>query len=275
MAREHGIELAAGIVLVVLLCLAAVFAPVLTPHSPYATDAQRWLQPPGPEHLLGTDRLGRDIFSRILYGARVSLAVGLVSMGISVTVGALLGAAAGFYGGFTDRLIMRLTDIVLVFPTMLLALTLVAIFEPALWVVILVIGGTGWPGVARLVRGEIMGLKTREFAVAAQMLGASPRRVLFVHLLPNAFGPILVAATLAVPAAIMTEAGLGYFGLGVQPPIPTWGNMLRDAQGFMRHAWWYATFPGAAIFLTVFSFHLMGEGLRQRLNPRGRRGYGA
>jgi peptide/nickel transport system permease protein len=189
-------------------------------------------------------------------------------MMISISVGTLLGALAGYFGGVTDKLLMRATDVFLVFPTMLLALTLVAIFEPALWVVVIVIGGTGWPGVARLVRGEVMRLKEAEFVAAAKMLGASHSRVLITHLLPNAFGPIMVAATLAVPAAIITEAGLGYFGLGVQPPVPTWGNMLRDSQAYIRHAWWYATFPGLAVFLTVFGFQLTGEGLRHFFDPK-------
>jgi peptide/nickel transport system permease protein len=270
MARQdkQGMVLYIGAALVAALILVALLAPLLATHNPYVTDADNWLRPPDQNHLFGTDRLGRDIFSRVLYGARVSLAVGILSMLISTGVGTTFGSIAGYFGGSIDQLIMRLTDVVLVFPTMLLALTLVAIFEPAIWVVVLVIGCTGWPGVARLVRGELMRLKDTDFTASARMLGASHKRILFVHLLPNALGPILVAATLAVPAAIMTEAGLGYFGLGVQPPIPTWGNMLRDAQGYIRHAWWYAMYPGLAIFITVFGFQLMGEGMRRIYNPR-------
>ncbi|EEG76739.1 ABC transporter permease [Dethiobacter alkaliphilus] len=267
--KKSGIvELVMGLTIVALLCLLAVFAPVITAHDPYVTDADNWLRSPDEVHIFGTDRLGRDVFSRVLYGARVSLAVGILATFLSVTVGTILGGAAGYLGGIVDRLIMRFTDIVLVFPTLLLILTLVAIFEPALWLVILVIGGTGWPGVARLVRGEIMRLLEADFTASARLLGATHLRILFVHLLPNAFGPILVAATLCVPAAIMTEAGLGYFGLGIQPPVPTWGNMMRDAQLYLRHAWWYATFPGLFIFITVFAFQLTGEGLRKRYNPR-------
>lgn len=261
-------ELTVGLIIVVLLFLLAIFAPVISNHDPYATDAENWLRPPNEVHLFGTDRLGRDIFSRVLFGTRVSLAVGLLATFLSVGIGSILGATAGYFGGLPDRLIMRFTDIVLVFPTLLLILTLVAIFEPALWLVILVIGGTGWPSIARLVRGELMRLKEADFTYSAKLLGASHTRIVFVHLLPNAFGPILVAATLCVPAAIMTEAGLGYFGLGIQPPIPTWGNMVRDAQLYIRHAWWYATFPGGFIFITVFAFQLAGEGLRKRYNPR-------
>ncbi|NLP37905.1 MAG: ABC transporter permease [Firmicutes bacterium] len=258
-------EFLIGISLIIILSALALLAPLLAAHDPYETDAQNWLQPPCKEHPFGTDRLGRDIFSRVLYGARVSLAVGTLSMLMSVAIGFLLGMAAGYFGGVLDGLIMRFTDIVLVFPSMLLVLTLVAIFEPALWLVIFVIGGTGWPGVARLVRGEVLQLRTKEFIQSARMLGANHFRIMLYHLLPNALGPVLVAATLSVPAAVMTEAGVSYFGLGIQPPIPTWGNMLRGAQLYLRHAWWYAFFPGLFIFLTVFAFHLTGEGLRKQL----------
>lgn len=266
--RKGKFELLVGLTLVACLCLMAVFAPVIATHDPYLTDGDQWLQPPGQGHIFGTDRLGRDVFSRVIYGARISLAVGLLATFMSMGIGTLLGAAAGYCGGFVDSLIMRFTDVVLVFPTMLLILTLVAIFEPAVWLVVVVIGATGWPGVARLVRGEIMRLKDADFVASARLLGASHSRLILTHLLPNCLGPILIAATLAVPGAIMTEAGLGYFGLGVQPPMPTWGNMLRDAQLYIRHAWWYATFPGFFIFITVFGFHLTGEGLRRHQNPR-------
>ncbi|MDW7651204.1 MAG: ABC transporter permease [Bacillota bacterium] len=260
-------ELFTGLMLITVLCLLACFAPLLA-GDPYLTDANNWLCPPDTTHFFGTDRLGRDIFARVLFGARVSLAVGFLATFLSVGIGTMAGALAGYRGGFIDKVIMRFTDIILVFPTLLLILTLVAIFEPALWLVVTVIGITGWPGVARLVRGEIMQLKEADFTSSARLLGASHTRIVLTHLLPNTFAPILVAATLCVPAAIMTEAGLGYFGLGIQPPVPTWGSMLRDAQFYIRHAWWYATFPGLFIFLTVFAFHLTGEGLRKRLDPR-------
>jgi peptide/nickel transport system permease protein len=266
--RAHC-TLFAGVAIVLLLLTAALLAPVLAPAGPYETDADNWLRPPGEGHLMGTDRLGRDIFSRVLYGARISLAVGFLAMLVSTGAGTVLGVLAGYCGGIIDNVIMRLADIVLVFPTLLLALTLVALFEPDIRVVVAVIGGTGWPGPARLMRGEMLRLREMEFTASARLLGASHPRIIFMHLLPNALGPMLVAATLAVPAAIMTEAGLGYFGLGVQPPVPTWGNMLRDAQQYMRHAWWYALYPGLAVFLTVFGFQLMGEGLRQLYQPRG------
>jgi peptide/nickel transport system permease protein len=263
----HG-ELLVGLILIAALCMVAVFAPFVADHDPYATDAQNWLRPPDQTHWFGTDRLGRDVFSRVLFGARISLSVGFLATLLSVGIGTLFGATAGYLGGLPDKVMMRFTDVILVFPTLLLILTLVAIFEPALWLVVVVIGGTGWPGVARLVRGEIMRLKEADFIASARLLGASHTRIVTTHLLPNAFGPILVAATLCVPAAIMTEAGLGYFGLGIQPPTPTWGSMLRDSQLYIRHAWWYASFPGLFIFLTVFGFHLTGEGLRKRLDPQ-------
>ncbi len=262
---RSNLTLFIGLTLIALLTMLAVLAPVLATHDPAATNADKWLQPPSSQHFFGTDRLGRDVFSRVLYGGRVSLAVGLLSTFLSLGVGTLLGLVASYYGGLVDVIIMRVADIVLVFPSMLLALTLVAIFEPALWLVILVIGGTGWPSVARLVRSEVLRLRQSDFVASARLLGAKNARIVWQHLLPNAIGPVLVAATFSVPAAVMTEAGLSYLGLGVQPPTPTWGNMLRDAQLYLRYAWWYAFFPGLFIFLTVFSFHLTGEGLRQTL----------
>lgn len=266
MAGRGFAEITVGLLLVASLCLLAVLAPVLCTHDPNTTQAENWLQKPDAGHYFGTDRLGRDVFSRVLYGARVSLAVGLLAVAMSVLLGTVFGLMAGYYGGVADMIVMRLVDVIMVFPTLLLVLTLVALFEPALWLVVVVIGGTGWPGVARLVRGEVMRLKESDFIASARLLGASHKRIMFVHLLPNVAGPVLVAASLGVPAAIMTEAGLGYLGLGIQPPTATWGNMLRDAQLYIRHAWWYATFPGLFIFLTVFSFHLLGEGLRKKLN---------
>jgi peptide/nickel transport system permease protein len=272
---ERGtLELWTGLVIIILLGAAALFAPFLSTHAPFRTNPENWLCPPCKEHLFGTDRLGRDLFSRVLYGGRFSMAVGCLSMLLSVGIGLCAGLIAGSYGGIVDETVMRLTDIVLVFPTMLLVLSLIALFEPEPWMVVLVIGGTGWPGIARLVRGEVLQLKEAEFVSSARMLGAGRFRIIRYHLLPNAVAPVLVAATLCVPAAIMMEAGLGYFGVGVQPPVPTWGNMLREAQLYLRHAWWYAFFPGLFLFLTVFGFQLTGEGLRKKwgLSPSVRRG---
>lgn len=260
-----------GIVLVLVLVAMAVSAPWLATHDPYRVDTENWLRPPSGEHYLGTDRLGRDIFSRVLFGARVSLSVGVLAMLLVVGLGTSFGMIAGYYGGIIDLLIMRFTDIVLVFPTLFLVLSLVAIFEPQLWLVIVVIGITGWPATARLVRGEFLRLRETEYVASARLVGASDTRVIFRHILPNVLDLILVSATLAVPHAIMTEAGLSYFGLGIQSSIPTWGNMLRDSQLYLRHAWWYAAFPGFFIFLTVLSFHILAEGLRGYFDPQNRR----
>ncbi len=260
--RKINSRLVIGLTLVTMLLAVAVFAPWLATHDPYQTETANWLSPPGKEHLLGTDRLGRDVFSRVVFGARISLAVGISAVSVALLLGTTLGGIAGYYGGPADMVIMRFTDVVLVFPSLFLIITLVALFDAGLWLVVLIIGLTGWPGVARLVRGEFMRLRGADFIVAARMLGSSHTRTMCRHLLPNALGPILVSATLGVPAAVLAEAGLGYFGLGAQPPLPTWGNMLRDAQVYIRQAWWYATFPGLAIFLTVLAFNLLGDGLR-------------
>lgn len=270
--RDRGtMQITVGILLIICVACAAVFAPYIAKHNPLHTDAANWLRPPGEGHLFGTDRLGRDIFSRVLYGTRISLSVGIFAMLLSVSVGTTVGALAGYHGGVIDMVIMRITDLVMVFPSLFLVLSLVAIFDPALWLVVVVIGFTGWPGLARLVRGEILRLREADFTSSARLVGASTSRIIIVHLLPNTLGPLLISATLFVPAAIMTEAGLGYFGLGIQPPVPTLGNMLRDAQFYMRHAWWYAAFPGLFIFISVFAFYLLGEGLRSRFDIRSAR----
>ncbi|MBS4022461.1 MAG: ABC transporter permease [Dethiobacter sp.] len=266
--KQIGFKTVVGLILVLALVSAALLAPVLATHDPHLIDTENWLQPPGAGHFFGTDRLGRDIFSRVLYGARVSLAVGILAVVLAVIIGTVLGGFAGYYGGLADMAIMRFTDVVLAFPSLFLIITLVALFDAELWLVILIIGLTGWPRLARLVRGEFMRLRNTDFLVSARMLGSSHSRAMYYHLLPNALGPIIVSATLGVPAAILAEAGLGYFGLGAQPPVPTWGNMLRDAQLYIRQAWWYATFPGLCIFITVMAFNLLGDGLRGYFNPR-------
>jgi peptide/nickel transport system permease protein len=262
--QQANRQVALGCLLITLLALLALFAPRVVTHDPFATDPDNWLQAPSPEHLFGTDRLGRDLFSRVVYGTRVSLAVGVLSAGLSLLLGSLIGAASGYYGGLVDTLLMRLTDVVLVFPTLFLTIALAAILEADLFFVILIIGFTGWPGAARLVRGQFLRLREAEYVQSARLLGSSNRYIVFRHLLPGTLGPLMVAATLSVPAAIMAEAGLGYFGLGARPPLPTWGNMLREAQSYIRLAWWYAAFPGFFIFITVLAFNLLGEGLRGR-----------
>lgn len=257
----------ASLIIVLLLYCMAVFAPCLARHDPNKIDTSNWLTPPDDQNWFGTDRLGRDIFSRVVYGSRVSLTVGFISTALVILIGTLLGSLAGYYGGFWDTVIMRFTDVIMVFPTLFLIITLVSLFEPGLFYIILVIGFVGWTSVARLVRAEIISLREREYIQAARVLGASDSRIIFRHLLPNAMGTIIVAATLSIPAAILAEAGLSFLGFGVPAPIPSWGNMLREAQGYLRQAWWYAAFPGFFIFLTVMAFNLLGEGLRDSMDP--------
>lgn len=264
--RKNPLSCASLVIVLLLYCMAA-FAPWLASYDPHKTDTQNWLNPPDGQNWFGTDRLGRDIFSRVVYGSRVSLTVGFISTALVILIGTMLGSLAGYYGGFWDTLIMRFTDVIMVFPTLFLIITLVSLFEPGLIYIILVIGFVGWTSVARLVRAEFISLREREFIQAVRVLGASDSRIIFRHLLPNAMGTIIVAATLSVPAAILAEAGLSFLGFGVPAPIPSWGNMLREAQGYLRHSWWYAAFPGFFIFLTVMAFNLLGEGLRDAMDP--------
>jgi peptide/nickel transport system permease protein len=265
--RRNQLALAGGAV-VLLLALAALLAPVLAPYDPAAYDVKRILLPPSPSHLLGTDQLGRDVLSRMLFGARISMAVGFISMGIAVVLGCLIGTAAGYYGGRIDELLMRFVDLMLNFPRLFLLLTLIALLRPSIWVIMAVIGFTGWMGLARLVRGEILSLKQRDFVQSARALGGSDLRIMFRHVLPNAMVPVLVSATLGVAGAILAESGLSFLGLGVQPPTPSWGNILIDGKANIEIAWWLSVFPGLAILLTVLSYNLLGEGLRDALDPR-------
>jgi peptide/nickel transport system permease protein len=204
----------------------------------------------------------------MLYGSRISLAVGFVSVGIATTIGILLGSLAGYYGGWTDGVIMRFVDLMLTFPRFFLLLTVLAFLQPSIWTIMVVIGITGWMGVARLVRAEFLTLKEREFVKSAQALGAADRRIIFRHILPNSLAPVLVSATLGVAGAVLTESGLSFLGLGVQPPTPSWGNILNDGKANIEIAWWLSLFPGAAILITVLSYNLLGEGLRDALDPR-------
>jgi peptide/nickel transport system permease protein len=261
---------------VVVLCLAvlAVLAPVIAPSDPNRPDVRKILAPPSGQHPLGTDQLGRDVFSRMLYGARVSLAVGFVSVGIATVIGLMLGAAAGYHGGFVDAAIMRMVDLMLVFPRFFLLLAVLAFLKPSIWTIMAVIGLTGWMGVARLVRAEFLALKEREFVIWSQSIGASAFRIIWRHILPNAMGPVLVAMTLGIPAAILTESGLSFLGLGVQPPHATWGNILNEGKDAIELAWWLSVYPGMAILLTVLSYNLLGEGIRDALDPRLRQSRG-
>jgi peptide/nickel transport system permease protein len=249
----------------------SLLAPVISPYNPEDIHIRRILQPPGADHWFGTDTLGRDILSRMIWGAQISLKVGFVSVGISTLVGVLLGAMAGFYRGRMEQVIMRFVDIMLCFPSFFLILAVIAFLEPSIWNIMIVIGLTSWMGVARLVRAEILSLREREFILAVQALGASDRRIILSHLLPNCLAPILVAATLGVAGAILTESALSFLGLGVQPPTPSWGNILMAGKDNIMIAWWISVFPGLAILLTVLSYNLLGEGIRDIIDPRLRR----
>jgi len=257
-----------GGVVVTVLVLMAVLAPLLAPWDPNRPDTKKILNPPSSKHWLGTDPLGRDVFSRVLYGSRVSLSVGFVSVGIAAFIGVLLGTAAGYHGGIVDNVIMRLVDLMLVFPRFFLLLAVLAFLKPSIWTIMTVIGLTGWMGVARLVRAEFLTLREREFVIWSESVGAGAMRIIFRHILPNAVAPILVAMTLGIPAAILTEAGLSFLGLGVQPPYATWGNILNDGRDYIEIAWWLTLYPGLAILITVLSYNLMGEGIRDALDPR-------
>jgi peptide/nickel transport system permease protein len=258
----------AGSVIVLALFVLSFHAPLLAPYDPNTIDARHVLTPPGAAHWFGTDDLGRDVFSRVLFGARISLKVGFFSVGISVLIGMMVGALAGYYGAWVDSIIMRFVDTMLCFPTFFLIIALIALFEPSIWIIMIVIGATSWMGVARLVRAEILSLKQREFILAARAAGASDMRIIFNHILPNSLAPVLVYATLGVAAAILIESSLSFLGIGVQPPTPSWGNILTIGKDNIEIAWWLSLFPGLAILITVLGYNLLGEGIRDALDPR-------
>jgi peptide/nickel transport system permease protein len=255
--------LISGIVIIGLLSLAAVFAPLISPYDPSQIDSQGLLTQPSAKHWLGTDSLGRDLLSRLVFGARISLSIGLIAMGIATLLGLVLGSLAGFYGKFSDTVIMRFADIMLCFPTFFLILAVVAILEPSIYNIMIIIGLTSWMGSARLIRGEILSLKEREFIQAERALGASDARIIIRHLIPNAIGPVLVNATLGIAGAILLESGLSFLGLGVQPPIPSWGNILIESKSTLGIAWWITLFPGLAILSTILGFNFIAEGLKK------------
>ncbi|MDX8408559.1 MAG: ABC transporter permease [Mariprofundales bacterium] len=257
-----------GGAIVATVALLALLAPWVAPFDPVAIHVQDMLLSPSWQHWCGTDGLGRDVFSRMLYGARVSLAVGFVAVGIAVLIGTALGALAGYAGGKVDGMVMRATDMVLCFPTFFLILAVIAFLEPSIWNIMIVIGLTSWMGVARLVRAEFLSLRHREFVLAARALGTSSWRMVMAYFLPNAIGPLLVSSVLGVAGAVLIESGLSFLGLGVQPPDPSWGNMLTDGKDNIQIAWWLSLYPGLAILITVLGYNLLGEGLRDWLDPR-------
>lgn len=257
-----------GAIVVFALITISLLAPVIAPYDPTSIDVYNVLSPPDKAHILGTDELGRDLLSRIIWGSRVSLKVGFVAVGIAIMIGIILGSIAGFYGGRVDAILMRFVDIMLAFPTFFLILAVIAILEPNIFTIMAVIGVTGWMDVARLVRAEFLTLKERDFVHAARALGMRNKRLIVRHILPNALSPVFVAATFGVAGAILTESGLSFLGLGVQPPDPSWGNILTAGKDNIEIAWWLSLYPGLAILITVLSYNLVGEGLRDALDPR-------
>ena len=258
----------AGVAVVLLLSLACGFAPLLAPYPPEAPDVEVIREPPSLTHPMGTDQLGRDQLSRLMYGGRFSLEVGVLATLIAILVGTALGALSGYYGGVVDPLLMRFTDFMLSVPRLLLLLLIGAVFGTSIGLIILLIGLTAWMNVARLVRATVLSLREQEFIAAARLLGANDLRLIARHILPNAIGPVIVAATLGVAGAILTESTLSYLGFGVQPPTPTWGNMLQNAQSEMYAAPWLAIFPGLLIFATIMAINFIGDGLRDAFDPR-------
>lgn len=243
-----------------------VMPPV--PYSPYETNLAERIRPPSLRHLMGTDDLGRDVAARMIHGAGVSLKVGFIAMGIALVIGLFIGSLAGYYGRWVDALASRLIEVVMCFPFFFLVLAVIAFLPPNIFNVMIVIGVTRWTAIARYARGEFMKIKQQEYAQAARALGASDRKIIFRHILPNSIAPVLVTATFGVAGAILIEAALSFLGLGVQPPLPSWGGMLAVAREFIGTAWWLAAFPGLAIFLTVTAYNLAGEGLRDATDPR-------
>jgi peptide/nickel transport system permease protein len=257
-----------GLCLIGVILLLALLAPWIAPYDPDAIDVKHILLAPSGQHWMGTDGLGRDVWSRMLFGGRVSLLVGLVAVGISTVIGVILGALAGYYRGWVDTVIMRLVDIMLSIPSFFLILAVIAFLSPSITNVMIVIGLTSWMSVTRLVRAEFLSLTQREFVMASTALGAQDWRVIFKHCLPNSMTPVLVSVVLGIASAVLLESGLSFLGLGVQPPQASWGNILTDGKEYIQFAWWLSLYPGLAILITVLGYNLLGEGLRDAFDPR-------
>lgn len=265
--RKHRLALAGALIILALYAI-AIFAPFIAPYDPEFTNPGRRLEVPSAAHPMGLDEVGRDVLSRVIYGARISMTIGFVAAGISVVVGVFLGALAGYYGGIVDDIIMRTVDVLMSVPTFLLIIALVAVVGPNIVSVMVVIGLTYWSGYARVTRGTVLSLRTTDFVEAARASGASSLRVIFKHVLPNCLAPVIVLATLNVASSILIETSLSFLGFGVQPPTPSWGNILTAGRQYMRNAPHIALFPGLAITLTVLAFNLLGDGLRDALDPK-------
>ena len=260
----------AGAGIIVALYLAAVLAPLLTPYDPIAQGDVPKMRYAAPclTHPLGTDKFGRDVLSRVIYGARISLMIGLLAVAITVVLGALVGAVAGYFGGAADAILMRIVDALLAIPRLFLLLTCVALFSGSVWLVIVLLGATGWMATARLVRAQVLALRNLDYVKAAEALGAGGRGVIWRHLIPNTLTVIIVAATLRIGGIILTEASLSFLGLGVPPPTPSWGQMVFEGREVLLSAWWLSTFPGIAIAVTVIGFNLLGDALKDAFDPK-------
>lgn len=260
-------KIAAALFILFILGM-AILAPFITAYGPDLTDSKSVLTAPSKDHIFGTDRLGRDIFSRIVYGARISLSIGFIAVGIAVLVGICIGAIAGYYGGRIDSVLMRFVDMMLCFPTIFLILAVISLLEPSIFNIMIVIGATGWMGTSRLVRAQVLTLKERDFVAASRVMGGSDIWIILRHLIPNAIAPVLVSATLGIGGAILIESALSFLGIGVQPPTPSWGNILMDGRATLGVAWWLTVFPGLFILFTVLSYNVLGEALRDYFEPR-------
>lgn len=257
-----------GLAIVALIVLSAILAPVIAPHNPLQHDYDELLLSPSFEHLMGTDDLGRDIFSRVIYGTRYALLIGVAVVVLELLVGASLGFIAGYFGGTLETVIMRGVDTVLAIPTLILAIAIAGAFGGGLWVMIIAIAVAGWGEFTRLVRAQVLSLKELTYIEAARAIGTGQARIIFNHIVPNSMGPVLVYTTLYMPTAILWSAALSFLGLGAQPPTPEWGAIIADGRAFISYAWWIATFPGLAIMVTTLGFNFVGDGLRDALDPK-------
>ena len=270
MIREFSKNKTAIVALTIIIAMLAfaLFAGFIAPYDPTHIDTKNILTRPSSAHIFGTDTLGRDIFSRIVYGSRISLSIGFIAVGIAIIIGIFFGSIAGYYGGRVDSILMRFVDVMLCFPTFFLILAVIAVMEPSIFNIMIVIGATGWMSVARLVRAEVLSLKKRDYVTCARVMGAGDLWIIVRHLIPNALAPVLVSATLGIGGAILVESALSFLGIGVQPPTPSWGNILMDGKSTLGVAWWLTIFPGVFITLTVLAYNLLGEALRDMLEPR-------